>query len=71
MIESFYRMTNRDRTDWDAETLLALSIARHNMQEEAKKASCEQPYHDFSMTEEEAEEQNDSVVSNFFNRWKT
>lgn len=69
MIESFYRITDRYRTAWDAETLLALTIARQSMSHRATDKDCEQPYKP-ELTEQEAEDKNSNVVSSFFSRFK-
>lgn len=70
IIESLYRITDRDRTPWDAETLLIMAIARESMSHRATKKDCEQPYSEVE-TDEELQDQNESVVGSFFSRFKS
>lgn len=69
MIESYYRMANLYRSPWDAETLLKMTIARQSMAQRATEPDCEQPYSEI-ITEQEAEDKNEQVVSSFFSRFK-
>ena len=68
-IESLYRITERDRAPWDAETLLMMAIARQNMADRAVKADCEQPYIEFA-PDDVLEQKNETVVSSFFDRFR-
>lgn len=70
MIESLFRVTSRNRTPWDAETLLMMVIARDAMARKATDKNCEQPYRE-ELTDQEQEDNNESVVSSFFSRYKT
>lgn len=70
IIESLFRITDRDRTPWDAETLLIMAIARESMAHKATDKDCEQPYSEFA-TEEELQDLNESVVGSFFSRFKS
>lgn len=69
MIESLYRITARDREPWDAETLLVMAMARHNMQHKAQDKDCEQPYIEF-VSDENMQDTNENVVGSFFSRFK-
>ena len=69
MIESLYRVTNRERDPWDAETLLILAITRASMQQRATDKDCEQPY-TAELSTEQLEDKNESVVGSFFKRIK-
>jgi|GEM_PF-6790481 len=69
MIESLFRVTNRERQAWDAETLLMLAITRDSMAQKASKKDCEQPYTP-DVSPEDIESKNESVVGSFFKRFK-
>ena len=69
MIESLFRITNRDRQAWDAETLLMLAIARDSMAHKAIKKDCEQPYMP-DVSTEDIESRTESAVGSFFKRFK-
>lgn len=69
IIESLYRITERDRAPWDAETLLIMAIARESMQHRATSKDCEKPYSSV-ITDDEAESRNESVTDSFFSRFR-